>query len=204
MKNKNLIFYILLFFLLFGCRKNNDSFKAERLNQINIDYLEIINKYNPLLINQFPKKINNLPVKLSYKNNSSEPFNYIYLFDFNVEKKIVDSIIFSNQKNRRTLIDANFSTKSIILNTNQLKERNLRISNNEMLIPYFSDKNSENKEEVIKKEEIYSSTTKDGLVDKFKTFIIDYNYDDKINHKYSKGVSIYSEKKIVIYWTIYW
>ncbi|MGN7709418.1 hypothetical protein KYG33_19315 [Chryseobacterium sp. D764] len=204
MKSKNWIFYIILFFLLFGCKKNNDSFMVERLNQININYLEVINKYNPLLINQFPKKINNLPVKLSYKNNSSEPFNYIYLFDFNVEKKVVDSITSSTQRNGGILIDANFSTKSIVLNTNQLKKINLRINNNEMLVPYFSDENSENKEDIIKKEDMYSLTTKDGLVDKFKTYIIDYNYDDKINHKYSKGVSIYSEKKIVIYWTIYW
>lgn len=177
---------------------------AERLTQINVDYLEVINNHSPSLINQFPKKISNLPIKLSYKNNSSEPFNYIYLFEFNVEKKVIDSIISSNQKNRGVLIDSNFSTKSIILNTNQLKERNLRIDNNEMVIPYFSDEEPENKEDIIKKEEIYNLTTKGGLVDKFKTYIIDYKYDDKMNHKYSKGVSIYSEKNTIVYWTIYW
>ena len=204
MKGKNSIFYILLFFLLFGCKKNNDSFMAERLTQINIDYLEVINNHSPSLINQFPKKISNLPIKLSYKNNSSEPFNYIYLFEFNVEKKVIDSIISSNQKNGGVLIDSHFSPKSIILNTNQLKEKDLRIGNNEMLIPYFSDEEPENKEDIIKKEEIYNLTTKSGLVDEFKTYIIDYSYDDKMNHKYSKGVSIYSEKNIVVCWTIYW
>lgn len=204
MKDKNIIFYILLFFLLFGCKKNNDSFTTERLTQINIDYLELINNYSPSLINQFPKKISNLPIKLSYKNDLSEPFNYIYLFEFNVEKKIIDSIVSSNQKNRGVLIDSNIRSKSNILNTNQLKERNLRIGINEMLIPYFSDGESTNKENVIKKEEMYNSTTKNGLVDKFQTHIIDYSYDDKMNHKYSKGVSIYSEKRIVVYWTIYW
>lgn len=177
---------------------------AERLTQINIDYLEVINNHNPSLINQFPKKINNLPIKLSYKNNSSEPLNYIYLFEFNVEKKIIDSIISSNQKNGRVLMDLRFDTKSIILNFNQLKERNLSINNNEMLIPYFSDEKPANKEDIIKKDEMYNPTAKDGLVDNFKTYIVDYSYDDKINYKYSKGVSIYSEKKIVIYWTIYW
>jgi len=209
-----LIFYG--FMLLISCNNNkrNDAFLSERLAEINRDYK---NRQEPFrlsvkLMDHFPQKIYNLPIKLESNLNSERNKNCsdFIVSDFSVNKEMIDSI----EKNLKNVLKiqskvANDCTLMLITKDNKFCTS---------LTPYFeSNSKFDNSEEVVSWKDVYSHETISGLNKDFNIYLIDsgkldVNEIDKAKRNklginkncFSKGLAINKVKNIIFYWIILW
>ncbi|MNY13272.1 hypothetical protein D3C86_1464010 [compost metagenome] len=202
--------------MLISCNNNkrNDVFLSQRLAEVNRDYK---NRQEPFrlsvkLMDHYPKRIYNLPIKIESNLNSERNKNYsdFIVSDFGVNKEIIDSI----EINLKSVLKiqsktANDSTLMLITKDSKLCES---------LIPYFeSNSKFDNPEEVVSWKDVYSHETISGLSKDFNIYLVDSGKLDVseidkakrnklgINKNcFSKGVAINRVKNILFYWIILW
>lgn len=209
-----LLLSVGIFIFMISCNqnKNSKSHFEQRLNEVNTDYLKRLDviKLSNEITNHFPQGIDNLPIKI-YNNfgvGRSDLHNFFYLTTFPVTDDKVDSIEKSIQKDK-------------VVEIKKADDPSLNVFNQEKTcgsyLPFFeSNSEFDNKEDVVKKEDIYSRITKSGLTEGFSVYIIK---SGELNNKeiqmaiennlgnfrcFSRGVAINRDKKTVIYWIIVW
>lgn len=216
MRNINLFFGIIVC-ICFSCNSGGDNFTSNGLNEANADYLSKKGEFGKDLTDHFPNKIKNLPIEINYKNDSFGLLSYFYLFEFNLEKHVLDSIKSFANENKLKLLNYKIENDSII-NTNQLNSflrAGMLQKKKLIIIPYFENVFPDHKEDLFKNVELFNIDNKNGLSNEFITYIIDSEFKKegrtsnnnatKLNDSdYSKGITMNDKNRIAIFWTIKW
>ena len=152
---------------------------------------------------------------LYHRNDSTEPYRYVYLFEFNVGREIIDSIKSFAEKSKigndiknDSIINAEQLHNYLALNKH-LTLKNTSKGKNLSVVPYFENVYLDYEDEIFKREELFNLNNIDGLSKEIETYILGGNNQISINNltefkdnDHSKGIMINSEKNIIIYWTI--